>query len=323
VAAYHAYPGTEVAAVCDIKEEALEQFEATWGGTLPGAGTYTDYRELLAAARPDLLSVVTSDHRHAQIVIDAAEAGVKAILCEKPIATTVAEARRMIEVCERRGTALTVNHSRRWRPHWVHARSLVGEGTQLGAVKRIAGSWVGDRAMLFRNGGHLVDTVNWFAGAAPDWVVGILDAEHAAHPPRYAGDGGRDPATDPGGSGLVRYENDVRAFINCSKGATGGGVELEVFCERGHLRVDDVSAFIGHVPAGSSSHQRSWAVVPATVTSLGETPSAIAELIACVEEGRAPRYTAQEASLAPAVILGMLQSNASGHAPVRFPIEDV
>lgn len=323
VAAYHAYPGTEVVAVCDIKEAVLEQFVANWGGALPGAETYTDHRELLAAARPDVLSVVTSDHRHAQIVIDAAEAGVKAILCEKPIATTIAEAQRMIEVCARQGTALTVNHSRRWRPHWVQARALVGDGARLGPVKRIAGSWVGDRAMLFRNGGHLVDTVNWFAGAAPDWVTGILDGEHAGHPPRYAGDGGRDPATDPGGSGLVHYENDVRAFINCSKGATGGGVELEVFCERGHLRVDDVSAFIGSVPEGASSQLRSWTVVPAAVTSLGETPAAIAELIACVEEGRAPRYTAQEASRAPAVILGMLQSNANGHVPVRFPIVDV
>jgi predicted dehydrogenase len=324
VAAYHAYPATEVVAVCDIKEAVLETFQGTWGATLPGAETYLDYRELLEREKPDLLSVVTSDHRHAQIVIDASEAGVKGILCEKPIATTIAEAQRMIEVCAGNGTALTVNHSRRWRPHWNNARSLVGEGAKLGAVKRIAGSWVGNRAMLFRNGGHLIDTVNWFAGAEPDWVVGILDPEHKDHPPRYAGDGGRDPALDPGGNGLVRYKNDVRAFINCSKGANGGGVELEVFCEKGHLRVDDVSCMIVHVPdGGASSHDRAWIQVPSIVTSLGETPSALAELVACIEQKRRPRYTAQEASVAPAVILGMLQSNAGGHVPVRFPIEDV
>ena len=140
-------------------------------------------------------------------------------------------------------------------------------------MRRIAGAWAGARAMLFRNGGHLVDTINWFAGSEPEWVVGILDHERQDQPPRYAGDGGKDPRTEPGGTGLVRYKNDVRAFVNCSKGITGGGVELEVFCERGHLRVDDVSAAIVRVPPGGSSHDRSWEAVPSVVTSLGENPS--------------------------------------------------
>src|SRR5215210_6957794 len=86
VEAYAAYPETEVVAVCDLQETVLEKFHATWGAALPGVETYTDYHEMLAKERVDILSVVTSDHRHSQIVIDAAEAGVKAILCEKPLA---------------------------------------------------------------------------------------------------------------------------------------------------------------------------------------------------------------------------------------------
>lgn len=326
VEAYAAFPQTEVVAVCDIKEDVLEKFQSTWGAALPGVEAYTDYRAMLEKEQVDILSVVTSDHRHAQIVIDAAERGVKGILCEKPLATTIVECEKMIETCERLGVPLTVNHSRRWKPHWVAARALVWDGP-LGPVRRIAGSWTGKRAMLFRNGGHLIDTINWFAGttegATPEWVVGILDEEHRGHAPRYTGDGGKDPALDPGGTGLVHYTNGTRAFVNCSKGVTGGGVELEVFCERGHLRVDDIAAEIGRVPAGGSSHNRAWEPVPAAVTSLGETPAAFAELIAAHEEKRQPRYTAREASLAPAVILAMLQSNANGHAPVRFPLKDV
>src|SRR5437867_1151797 len=95
VAAYHAYPRTAVVAVCDLKEDVLERFEQTWGGELPGVHTYTDYRELLQQEQPQLLSVVTSDHRHAQIVIDAAGSGVKGVLCEKPLATTIAECDQM------------------------------------------------------------------------------------------------------------------------------------------------------------------------------------------------------------------------------------
>lgn len=320
-AAYAAYPHTTVVAGCDLKPELRAQFEATFRPVWPELSTYADYQELLERESIDLLSVVTSDHRHAQIVVDAAERGVPAIFCEKPLATSIADCDRMIDACERNGTAIIVDHSRRFRPHWNGARALVGEGP-LGPVRRIAGTWGGPRAMLFRNGGHLIDTICWFAGSEPEWVVGTLDKEHRDHPPRYAGEGGRDPALDPGGTGLVSFQNGVRAFVNCSKGMAGGGVELDVFCERGHLRVDDAAAEVIAEPAGEGSLGRTRTPLRAPITSLGETPAAIAELVACIEERRPPSYTARQAKSTTAIILAMLQSNAAGHAPVPFPISD-
>src|SRR5207249_11276824 len=77
VAAYAAEPRATVVAVCDLVPAMLERFRNHWGETFPEARTYTDYREMLAREQIDLLSVVTSDHRHAQIVVDAVEAGVK------------------------------------------------------------------------------------------------------------------------------------------------------------------------------------------------------------------------------------------------------
>jgi predicted dehydrogenase len=321
-AAYAAYPHTTVVAGCDLQPELLDQFQATFRPTWPELRLYRDYREMLEREQIDVLSVVTSDHLHAQIVVDAAEQGIPAIFCEKPLATTIADCDRMIEACERRGAVLTVDHSRRWRPHWNGARALVGDGL-LGPVRRIVGTWGGPRAMLFRNGGHLIDTICWFAGSEPEWVIGVLDDEHRHHPPRYAGEGGRDPALDPGGTGLVCFQNGVRAFVNCSKGMAGGGVELEVFCERGLLRVDDASVEMVAPPAGEMRFGRARTPVLAPIVARGETPGAIAELIACLEEHRQPRYTAREARQTPAIILAMLQSNAAGHTPVRFPVVDV
>ena len=95
VGAYAAVPSTEVVAVCDLAPARLEEFRRSWSARFPQARCYTDYREMLARERVDLLSVVTSDDRHAQIVVDAVEAGVRGILCEKPIATTLADADRI------------------------------------------------------------------------------------------------------------------------------------------------------------------------------------------------------------------------------------
>ena len=109
-------PSVRVVAACDLVPALGEQFVRQWGDTWPEVQTYADYRQMLAEARLDLLSVATSDHRHAQIVVDAAEAGVQGIYCEKPIATTLADADRMIAACRAHGVVMSIDHTRRWCP---------------------------------------------------------------------------------------------------------------------------------------------------------------------------------------------------------------
>ena len=176
-------PGVEVVAVCDLKEELFAQFLANYGWRWPDAKFYADFDEMLAKEDIDLLGVVTSDHQHARFVESAAAAGVRGILCEKPMATTIAEMDRMIEACERHGVAMTVDYLRRYRPHWNGARAHLGEGRPLGAVRRIIANYGGPRAMLFRNGSHLIDAAVWYAGGEPECVIGVLDEEHQEYGP--------------------------------------------------------------------------------------------------------------------------------------------
>ena len=98
--AYHKHAQTEVVGVCDLRQEALDDFSERWGDVWPDMNTYTDFREMLDKEQPDLVSVVTSDHVHADITVAAAEGSARAILCEKPIATTMADADRMIAAAE-------------------------------------------------------------------------------------------------------------------------------------------------------------------------------------------------------------------------------
>ena len=320
-AAYAVLPNTEVVAVCDLKEERLEQFRSDFQATWPEVRTYTDSMKMLEEEELDLLSVATSDHRHSQIVVDAAERGVRGILCEKPIATTLAEADRMIEACERNGVVMSIDHSRRFRPHW-HGALAELEGGSLGAVRRIVGSSGGPRAMLFRNGTHLIDTVCWFAGGEPEWVVGALDEEHQQYGPRYAGDGGRDPALDPGGSGLVQFNNGVRAFINMSKRTTSD-LELDVFAEEGRLRVNEGSAEVWAPVPDVRPRGLSHRALSTPITLRADTAAGIADIIEAMEQGRETASPPSEARKTLAIILAMLQSQAAGNTTVRFPIADV
>jgi predicted dehydrogenase len=329
-AAYAHIPTTRVVGACDLVPALTEQFREQWGATWPEARTYTDYRQLLSEGQLDLLSVVTSDHRHAQIVVDAAEAGVKGIFCEKPIATTLADADRMIAACRASGTVLSIDHTRRWRAIWHQVRNLIRSG-ELGQLRRLVATLSGPRAMLFRNGTHLLDMVCFFAEAAPAWVVAELDDSHRDYGPVYAGDGGRDPATDPGGSAYIHFQNGVRAFINASKDANSGW-EFNLYCDQGRIRVDDVSgaADVWQSGGGSAASRRPvrWLLQEANTTT-GSLQAGIEEVIrhvAARQEGREPETSLvsppQAGRQVLEILLGILQSNHAGNAKVTFPVHD-
>ena len=169
-----ALPDLELVAVCDLVPGLLDDFKTTWADGLPDANTYTDYREMLANENLDILVVATSDNRHTDIVVDGAEAGVKGILCEKPLATLLEDADRMIAVCSKRDVPLHVNHNRRWNPLMHMVRDEIRSGL-IGNLGSIVVSHGGPRAMLFRSGTHMIDAICFFAESEPAQVVGMLE----------------------------------------------------------------------------------------------------------------------------------------------------
>ena len=99
---------------------------------------------------------------------------------------------------------------------WVQAGQLIEDGA-IGDVKRVVANQGGPRAMLFRNGTHMCDTINWYAQGNPSAVYAVNEINFEDYGPRYASDGGHDPDTDPAVSILIEYDNDVRAFWNMCK----------------------------------------------------------------------------------------------------------
>ncbi len=115
-------PQVELAGACDISRESREAFAGRW--QLP---TYADIDELLAAAQPQAVHVVTPPATHARLAVQLMEAGVH-VLVEKPMALTVAEADQMIAASRRTGRFLTVDHNRWFDPVVQQARALLAAG---------------------------------------------------------------------------------------------------------------------------------------------------------------------------------------------------
>ena len=92
-------------ACCDLNQEVLASFQEEWSGTWDEIQPYTDYRSMLAEQRLDGGTIATPDDRHADVVVDAANAGVKAIFCEKPLCTSMEDAYRMRDAVEASGVS--------------------------------------------------------------------------------------------------------------------------------------------------------------------------------------------------------------------------
>ena len=315
-AGYAAIPNTQVVAVCDLLPRLLEEFVAKWGGMWGQIATYTDYREMLARERLDILSVVTSDHRHADIVVDAVAAGVKGIFCEKPIATTLADADRMIAAVEKAGVPMLINHTRRWLPEYHQARQIIRSG-QLGRLWRIIACLGGPRAMIFRNGTHMIDAINFFAESDAQLVLAELDPGQEHYGPAYAGDGGRDPTTDPGGTAYLHYRNGVAAFCSISK-TIGVYFEFDLLCEKGRLRL--APGLVTLETRGASGPQIQHLSCPQYMRS--NTVAAIEELVGLIEQGGEGQCPPREARKALEIILAILRSQHLGNVRVDLPLQE-
>lgn len=112
----------QVVAFCDIIKERAEAAAEQYGSA--DAAVYTDYQELLKDASIDIVHVLTPNDAHAEISIAALEAG-KHVMCEKPMAKTAADAKRMAEAAKRAGKKLTIGYDNRFRQDSLYLKKSV------------------------------------------------------------------------------------------------------------------------------------------------------------------------------------------------------
>jgi len=160
-----------IVACADIVRENAEAFAAHNDVD----GVYEDHEAMLEEAEPDIVSVCVPPAIHADLVVDSAEApSVQAVHCEKPMATTWGDCKRMASVCDREGVQLTIDHQRRLSEPVRRAKSMLDSG-RIGELKRIEWSEVN----LFDAGTHLFDLCDHFVdGARAEWVLAAVDCSH-------------------------------------------------------------------------------------------------------------------------------------------------
>lgn len=120
----------EMVAFCDIIEDKANLAAAKFG--IADAKVYTDYKKLLKDESIEVIHVCTPNRSHSFITVAALEAG-KHVMCEKPMAKTYAEAKKMYDASVRTGKKLTIGYQQRWRGDSLYLKQACEKG-ELGDI---------------------------------------------------------------------------------------------------------------------------------------------------------------------------------------------
>ncbi len=220
----------EVVVGCDIDEAALH----TWGAEFGVANVTTDVADVFGDPAVDVVDICTPNTYHAPLTIAALEAG-KHVLCEKPLAPTPAEIRRMIAARDASGKLLMTAQHFRFHGSSKAMKAEIETGA-LGDVYHARG-WMLRRAaaptrpgfiLRQHSGGgpcidigvHILDLTLWFMGnPAPVSVSGVAKAELAHQPGAFSIWGGpipRELDVEDFAAAFVRFENGATLVLEVS-----------------------------------------------------------------------------------------------------------
>ena len=303
--AYARMKGIHLVAAADLFVEKVEALAAE----LRFTGIYKTYEEMFENEELDFISVCTRNEEHVDPVIRSAEAGVKGIFCEKPIALSLADADRMIEACDEAGARLAVDHSMRFEANYRKMKEWVDQG-EIGDLASVSVLYTGDQGSLFHNATHALDAFRFFAGE-PDWVLADIDRN------------------------LTRESNQecVTAFFRFQTGArgtylSGAGTDYryESIILEGSTGKIEARNFDGWRPlirvwrvgedGPDPSSFRDGEVIEGEVNDLFET--AINDLVACVEHGEESISSGRDARAALEMAFAIYESKRLG-TKVDFP----
>ena len=230
-------PAPKMVAICGRDEAGVKAA----AGQLGWDGYETDYRKLIARDDIGLVDVSTIGNTHHEIVLEALAAG-KHVLCEKPLANTLGEAKEMLDAAtaaEAKGIVSMINFNYRRVPAVEFARKLVADG-KIGEVRHWRAvylqDWINDpnfplvwrlqkdlagTGALGDIAAHIVDLAHYVVGPITG-VVGALDTFIKERPLETASSGGAGlTATAANETGKVTVDDSASFLAKFENGASG------------------------------------------------------------------------------------------------------
>ena len=305
-------PEVRAVAVFDLKAEVREKFRACWRDTWGDIAPYDDYERMLEEVQPDIVCIATHQSTHADDVVAAVKAGVKGVVVEKQLTTTLEEADRLLGALREGNVPLANGTELRWSEQYMRLCRLLREGA-VGEVTAVMACGISE---LINHGCHWYDLALALAGdPEPVWASGLVD----------------DPAEwedwqwqkgDPHGRGWVGLDNGV----NMSIVREGGRRSFTVLGTKGHLVIMNEAdeAYLWETDEDSRGFTRQPRMIdiPKSDEPWPRGPAIVRDLVNAIRTGGRTACDVEEARRATEIGFAIHASNALGGARVSIPVEN-
>ena len=289
-------PDADLVAGADRNEQRLEAFAQRYGAK----ALYTDAAEMLHREKLDVVAIATNVVGRADLTVLAVECGAKGIMTEKPMASTLGEADRMVEACADAGVPLCCGAINTTHPSFARARELVEDGA-IGRVLNIEAEAPGSQLQSW----------TLFVDGVPSWVIGTGDRERRER--------GSDEFT---GEGMMVTEDGVAVhFRRAAPQIKVTGTEGEVYLH--HWRPTRWKLWQQtDTPGGRRRVELPWPEPQIFWWSTGAAYG-LADVFDCMDgKMDEPKVSGRRVATAMEVEIAMKLSSAMGGARVDLPLED-
>ncbi|MEX0332461.1 MAG: Gfo/Idh/MocA family protein [Puniceicoccaceae bacterium] len=245
--AWNELPETEILAVCNRSVDKAEVIARDFG--IPNVYSIGDYEKMLDEQQPDFVDIITPPETHLPLVEAAINRGI-AVICQKPLAPTWAECRRMEEIVKASPVPFMVHENWRWQPWYREVKQLmdadaIGEFFHCAIQTRLGDGWGEDaylarqpffrdypRLFIYETGVHFLDTFRF--------LFGEVDSIHASIAKRNPVIKGEDSAMlfckFAGGGTALLDANRYNESEADNPRYTFGKIRIEG--SKGHLEID-------------------------------------------------------------------------------------
>ena len=323
----------EIAAVCDILPEAMENVLAKHGLEQDASiARYTDYIQMLDEVKPTLVSIATESGIHGQIALACIDRGIHVII-EKPMAMSMAEADEIIRRSREKHVKVAACHQNRFNvavqktraaleagrfgrlSHGsVHVRWNRNRGYYTQAPWR--GTWAQDGGCLMNQCIHGVDLLRWMLGDEVEEVYGVTRQQFHDY-----------LEAEDVGMAVLKFKNGAIGTIEGTTNVFPKNLEetLYLFGETGTVKIGgtstnniDVWDFADETEADAANKNLKEAT--SNVYGNGHT-GLFADMVEAIETDRKPYIDAVAGRNALEIILAIYKSQKTG-LPVKLPLTD-
>lgn len=319
-----------IIALCDIDEGKMLKFKENVG--LNDAVCYTDYKKLIDENKLDLLSIATDSGSHGKIAIYAIEKGVNVII-EKPMAMSIEEAEKIVELSEKKGVKVCACHQNRFNIAVQQTKKALDEG-RFGKISHGAvcvrwfrdkayyeqdswrGKWETDGGTLMNQCIHGIDLLRWLMGDEVEVIFG--GASNRFHSYIEAEDIG---------VAVLKFKNGALATVEGTSNAFPGDLEesICIFGEKGTVKLGGMAANkieMWEFSESTEDDSKNKGLTEEALNVYGNGHTSLyRDVVEAINQNRAPYVDARAGLSALETVLSIYKSQKTGEA-VKLPLKN-